>query len=227
MRMKARPAWLAAPIALAAVWALAQTQPPTQPPLQTQDQAQNTGPKPEVRSASAADRFRPFEGDWNATLRTWTAGSDTPVERTAMVTRRVAHGGKALVWEPASARDRDALPLHTLIYNDAQARYEAVYSAADAPALVLSTGQGDGEGRTIILTGQAEGARWKEVHTVVDANATRIEFFRAPAGGPETRVMRFEFARRRPAPPPGVPTVPSPTPPRPIGPSDPTRPPPR
>jgi hypothetical protein len=176
-----------------------------------------------------ASRFTPFAGEWNASIQTWAPGAGTPAQASAMLARRVTHADRALVWEPAGPRDHETLPLHTLVYNERAGRYEAAFSSPAAPGLVLATGQADGEGRTIILTGQFETqdgrSRWKEVHSVVDANATRAEFFLTPPGGSETRVMRIEFTRRRPAPPPGQPGVPNNIPPRPIGPGDPTRPP--
>jgi hypothetical protein len=169
-----------------------------------------------------------FEGQWQARVKAWAGPGGTPSETTLAVERREVQG--LLQTFPSDSSRRDALPFHALHYNAVAARYESVFSNPAHPALVLLTGQADGSGKTIILTGSTdtgEGGRvrWKEVHTVVNETTTRAEFFQTPPGGQEWMVIEITFSRasrrddpmRRPEPgaprPISPPTHPSPRPP--------------
>lgn len=177
----------------------------------------------------AGDPLDAMEGTWSVRVRSWSGPGGTPTERTTTVERRRVQGLlQTLAADPAQ---RDALPFHALFHNSRAGRFESVFSSPASPGLVLLTGQADGSGKTIILTGSAESGdggrvRWKEVHTVVDETTTRTEFFQTPPGGQEWLAIEMTYSRasrrddplRKPDPlgprPVTPPTHPNPRPPR-------------
>jgi hypothetical protein len=181
-----------------------------------------------AREGRQSDPLDSFQGTWRLQVRTWPAPGGSPTEKILDVERRLAQG--LLQTFPSDPASRDWLPFHALHHNTRAARYESVFSNPAGPELVLLTGQADGAGKTIILTGSPDsrdGGRWKEVHTVVNESTTRTEFFHTPQGGREWLVIEMTFTKtgrrddpiRRPdpgAPRPVIPpTHPIPRPPEP------------
>lgn len=173
---------------------------------------------PLTPGAQTAAPLDSFEGAWRAQIKTWSAPGGKPAESTVHVERRHAQG--LLQTFATDTNQRDALPFHAVHYNTRAGRFESVFSSPASPGLVLLSGQADGAGKTIILTGSVEApdggrARWKEVLSVVNETTTKAEFLNTPPGGSEWLAVEITFTRtdRRDDPLRG----PGPGSPRPIG----------